>query len=55
MEKMEMEKEAQHLKAAKARSTCKECVENNHVHGNSNLMQVRPFKIWFLFVHNSRT
>jgi hypothetical protein len=25
MEKMEMEKEAQHLKAAKARSTCKEC------------------------------
>jgi hypothetical protein len=28
---MEMEKEAQHLKAAKARSTCKECVEHNHV------------------------
>jgi hypothetical protein len=26
MEKMEMEKEAQHLKAAEARSTCKECV-----------------------------
>jgi hypothetical protein len=55
MEKMEMEKEAQHLKAAEARSTCKECVEHNHVQGNSDLMQVRPFKIWFLFVHNSRT
>jgi hypothetical protein len=25
MEKMEMEKEAQHLKAAEASSTCKEC------------------------------
>jgi hypothetical protein len=27
MEKMEIEKEAQHLKAAEARSTCKECEE----------------------------
>jgi hypothetical protein len=52
---MEMEKEAQHLKAAKARSTCKECVEYNHVQGNPDLMQVRPSKIWYLFVHNSRT
>jgi hypothetical protein len=55
MEMMEMEKEAQHLKAAKARSTCKECVEHNHVQGNPDLMQVRPFKIWLFFVHNSRT
>jgi hypothetical protein len=31
MEKMEIEKEAQHLKAAEARSTCKECQEYNHV------------------------
>jgi hypothetical protein len=31
MEKMEMEKEAQHLKAAEAISTCKECVEYDHV------------------------
>jgi hypothetical protein len=31
MEKME--KEAQHLRAAEARSTCKECVEHNHVQG----------------------
>jgi hypothetical protein len=55
MEKMEIEKEAQHLKAAKARSTCEDCEEYNHVQGNPDLMQVRPSKIWFLFVHNSRT
>jgi hypothetical protein len=33
MEKMEIEKEAQHLKAAKARSTCEECEEHDHVQG----------------------
>jgi hypothetical protein len=33
MEKMEIEKEAQHIKAAKARSTCEECEENDHVQG----------------------
>jgi hypothetical protein len=33
MEKMEMEKEAQHLKTAEARFTCKECVEHDHVQG----------------------
>jgi hypothetical protein len=33
MEKMEIEKEAQHLKASKARSTCKECEEYDHVQG----------------------
>jgi hypothetical protein len=33
MEKMEIEKEAQHLKAAKARSTSKECEEHDHVRG----------------------
>jgi hypothetical protein len=33
MEKMEIEKEAQHLKAAKARSTCEECEEYDHVQG----------------------
>jgi hypothetical protein len=31
MEKMEIEKEAQHLKVAKARSTCKDCEEHDHV------------------------
>jgi hypothetical protein len=31
MEKMEIEKEAQHLKAAKARSICEDCEEHNHV------------------------
>jgi hypothetical protein len=35
MEKMEIEKEAQHLKAAETRSTCKECEEYDHV-------QVKP-------------
>jgi hypothetical protein len=33
MEKMEIEKEAQHLKAAKARSTCEDCEEHVHVQG----------------------
>jgi hypothetical protein len=33
MEKMEVEKEAQHLKAAEARSTCEECEEYGHVQG----------------------
>jgi hypothetical protein len=33
MEKMEIEREAQHLKAAEARSTCKECEEYGHVQG----------------------
>jgi hypothetical protein len=33
MEKMEIEKEAQDLKAAKARSTCEECEEYDHVQG----------------------
>jgi hypothetical protein len=34
VEKMEIEKEAQHLKAAEARSTCKECEEYDHVQGD---------------------
>jgi hypothetical protein len=33
MEKMEIEKEAQHLKAAKARSTCEDLEEYDHVQG----------------------
>jgi hypothetical protein len=33
MEKMEIEKEAQDLKAAEARSTCEECEEYDHVQG----------------------
>jgi hypothetical protein len=33
MEKMEIEKEAQHLKAAEARSTCEKCKEYGHVQG----------------------
>jgi hypothetical protein len=35
MEKMEIEKEAQHLKAAEARSTCKECEEYANVQGKT--------------------
>jgi hypothetical protein len=33
MEKMEIERESQHLKAAEARSTCEECEEYGHVQG----------------------
>jgi hypothetical protein len=55
MEKMEIEKEAQHLKAAEVRSTCKECEDMSISKVNTDLTQVRPFKIWLLFVHNSRT
>jgi hypothetical protein len=33
VEKMEIGKDAQHLKAAEARSTCKECEEYDHVQG----------------------
>jgi hypothetical protein len=33
MEKMEIENEAQDLKAAEARSTCEECEEHDHVRG----------------------
>jgi hypothetical protein len=33
MENMEVEREAQHLKAAEARSTCEECEEYGHVQG----------------------
>jgi hypothetical protein len=33
MEKMEIEREAQDLKAAEARSTCEECEEYGHVQG----------------------
>jgi hypothetical protein len=52
MEKIEIEKEAQDLKVAEARSTCEECEEYGHVQGKPQIMQVRPFKIWFPFVHN---
>jgi hypothetical protein len=37
MEKMEIEKEAQHLKAAKARSTCEDCEEHDHVQGKPRI------------------
>jgi hypothetical protein len=37
MEKMEIEKEAQHLKAAEARSTCKDCEEYDHVQGKPRI------------------
>jgi hypothetical protein len=37
MEKMEIEKEAQHLKATEARSTSKECEEYDHVKGKPRI------------------
>jgi hypothetical protein len=55
MEKMEIEKQAQHLKAAEARSTCEECEEHDHVQGKPRFNASLSFKIWSLFVHNSRT
>jgi hypothetical protein len=48
MEKMEIEKEAQHLKVNKARSTCKECEKYDHVQGkprinaNSSIQDLVP-------------
>jgi hypothetical protein len=35
MEKREIEKEVQHLKAAEARCTCEECEEYDHVQGKA--------------------
>jgi hypothetical protein len=49
MEKMEIERKAQHLKAAEARSTCKECEEYGHVQGklrfnaSSSIQDLVPF------------
>jgi hypothetical protein len=37
MEKMKIEKEAQHLKAVEARSTCNECEEYDHVQGKPRI------------------
>jgi hypothetical protein len=53
MEKMEIEKEAQHLKAAEARSTCKECDEYNHIQGkprfnaSSSIQDLVPLRAQF--------
>jgi hypothetical protein len=53
MEKMEIEKEAQHLKAAKAISTCEECEEYDHVQGkprfnaSSSIQDLVPLCIQF--------
>jgi hypothetical protein len=55
MEKIEIEKEAQGLKAAEARSTCEECEAYDHVQGKPRFNASCRLKIWFLFVHNSRT
>jgi hypothetical protein len=55
MEKMEIEKEAQDLKAAEARSTCEECEEYDHVQGKPRFNASSSIQDWFLFVHNGRT
>jgi hypothetical protein len=53
MEKMDMEREAQDLKAAKEQDPHARSVRSMTMSKvNPNLMQVRPFRIWFLFVHN---
>jgi hypothetical protein len=51
MEKMEIEKEAQHLKAAEARSTCEECEEHDHVRGKPRFNASSSIQD-FAFVHN---
>jgi hypothetical protein len=53
MEKMEIEKEVQHLKAVEARSTCKECEEYDHVQGkprfnaSSSIQDLVPLRAQF--------
>jgi hypothetical protein len=47
IEKMEIEKEAQDLKAAKARSTCEECEEYDHVQGKPRFNASMPV----VFIH----
>jgi hypothetical protein len=44
MEKMEVEREAQDLKAAKARSTCEECEEYDHVQGKPQFNASSPIQ-----------
>jgi hypothetical protein len=48
MEKMEIEKEELPRQDPHARSVSSTTMSKV----NPDLMQVRPFKIWFLFVHN---
>jgi hypothetical protein len=53
MEKMDIEREAQDLKAAKARSTCEECEEYDHVQGkplfnaSSSIQDLVPLCAYF--------
>jgi hypothetical protein len=44
MEKMEIEREAQDLKAAEAKSTCEECEEYSHVQAKINKDVVTKFE-----------
>jgi hypothetical protein len=44
MEEMEIEKEAQHLKAAKASSTCEDSEEHDHVQAMINKDAVTKFE-----------
>jgi hypothetical protein len=55
MEKMEIEREAQELKAAEANPHARSVRSTTMSMVKPDLTQVRTFKIWFLFVHNSRT
>jgi hypothetical protein len=53
MEKMDIEREAQDLKAAEAKSTCEECEEYDHVQGkprfnaSSSIQDLVPFSTQF--------
>jgi hypothetical protein len=51
-EKMEIEREAQDLKAARQDPHSRSVRSTTMSKVNPDLMRVCPFKIWFLFVHN---
>jgi hypothetical protein len=50
MEKMEIEREAQDLRLPRKDSHSRSVRSTTMSKVNLDLMQVRPFKIWFLFV-----
>jgi hypothetical protein len=50
MEKMDIEKEAQDLKAAEVRSTCEEREEYDHVQGKPQINASLSIQDWFFFV-----
>jgi uncharacterized membrane protein YkoI len=52
MEKMEMERKAQDLKAVEARSTCEECEEYDHVQAKINKDVITKFEVMEKILEN---